>query len=49
MRIIEYEDRYRDDLIFMVLQAKDAMGRKPRINDDLLDINANYKKKGDGF
>ena len=49
MRIIEYEDRYRDDLIFMVLQAKDSLGRKPRINDDLLDINANYKKKGDGF
>ena len=33
-----YEEKYRDDLIFMVLQAKDALGRIPSINADLLDI-----------
>ena len=44
-----YEAQYRDDLIFMVLQAKDALGRKPTINDDLLDIKANYLDRGDGF
>ena len=49
MRIIEYDDKYRDDMIFMVLQAKDALGRTPRLNEDLLDIRANYLERGDGF
>lgn len=44
-----YEERYRDDLIFMVLQAKDALGRKPTINADLLDIKGNYFVRGDQF
>ena len=44
-----YEEKYRDDLIFMVLQAKDALGRKPTINEDLLDIKANYFDCGDMF
>ena len=48
-RILPYESAYRDDLLFMVLQAKDALGRKPRLNEDLLDIQANYLSKGDGF
>ena len=49
MVIKPYEAQYRDDLIFMVLQAKDALGRKPTINADLLDIQANYFDRGDGF
>lgn len=49
MRIIAYEDNYRDDMIFMVLQAKDALGRVPRLNEDLLDIRGNYLDKGDMF
>ena len=44
-----YEDKYRDDLIFMVLQAKDALGRMPTINPDLLDIKRNYFDRGDLF
>lgn len=44
-----YEEKYRDDLIFMVLQAKDALGRKPTINADLLDIQSNYFDRGDKF
>ena len=44
-----YEEKYRDDLIFMVLQAKDALGRKPTINPDLLDIQSNYFDRGDLF
>lgn len=48
-KIISYDSYYRDDLIFMVLEAKDALGRVPRINPDLLDIEANYLKKGDMF
>ena len=42
MKIIKYEESFRDDMIFMVLQAKDALGRKPSINPDLLDIQASY-------
>ncbi|MDE6474092.1 MAG: GNAT family N-acetyltransferase [Clostridia bacterium] len=49
MKIIEYENKYRDDLIFMVLQAKDALGKIPTLNEDLMDINANYFQKGDKF
>jgi GNAT superfamily N-acetyltransferase len=44
-----FEEKYRDDLIFMVLQAKDALGRIPTINEDLLDITANYFARGDMF
>ncbi|GEM_PF-1326546 len=35
MEIIRYEPKYRDDLIFMVLAAKDAIGRVPTLNADL--------------
>ena len=49
MEIKLYEDRYRDDMIFMVLQAKDALGRLPRINEDLLDIKKHYLDRGDMF
>ena len=49
MTIIPYDDRYRDDMIFMVLQAKDALGRMPKINPDLLDIRASYLDRGDRF
>ena len=49
MQIKVYEESYWDDLIFMVLQAKDALGRKPTINPDLLDIRANYFDHGDMF
>lgn len=49
MIIKPYEEKYRDDLIFMVLQAKDALGRKPTINEDLLDVRTNYFERGDMF
>ena len=49
MTIIPFDDRYRDDMIFMVLQAKDALGRMPKINPDLLDIRASYLDRGDRF
>ena len=49
MRIIKYDKKYRDDLIFMVLEAKNALGRVPGLNDDLLDIESLYFYKGDMF
>ena len=49
MLIKPYEEKYRDDLIFMVLQAKDEAGRIPTINEDLFDINAKYFEKGTMF
>ena len=49
MRIQLYEEKYRDDLIFMVLQAKDALGRIPTINSDLLDIQRCYFDRGNLF
>ena len=49
MKIIKFEEKYRDDLIFMVLQAKDAIGRVPKLNEDLLNIKENYFDKKDMF
>ena len=49
MEIRLYEDKYRDEMIFMVLQANDALGRIPRLNEDLLDIQARYFDRGDMF
>ena len=34
MKIIEFEDKYRDDMIYMVLDAKNALGRVPRLNEE---------------
>ncbi len=42
MEIIPYTREYRDDMIFMVLEAKNALGKIPRLNDDLLDVEKNY-------
>ena len=49
MKIIEYEEKYRDDMIFMVLEAKNALGRVPHLNEDLLDIKKHYLLCGDMF
>ena len=49
MKIIEYSDQYRDDMIFMVLEARNALGRIPHLNEDLLDIQGHYLDKGDPF
>ena len=49
MKIISFERKYRDDLIFMILEAKNALGRVPGLNPDLLDIKSNYFDKGDMF
>ena len=49
MKIIPFENKYRDDLIFMVLEAKNALGRVPGLNEDLLDIQRNYFNNGDMF
>ena len=49
MKIIKYEEKYRDDMIFMILEAKNSLGRVPRLNEDLLDIHKNYIETGDMF
>ena len=49
MKIVRYEEKYRDDMVFMVLQAKDALGRVPRINRDLLDVQSCYLDEGTEF
>ena len=44
-----YEEKYRDDLIAMVRQAKEALGRVPSVNPDLFDIKVNYFDQGASF
>ncbi len=47
--ILPYDPKYRDDMIFMVLEAKNALRRVPSLNPDLLDIPGCYLDAGDGF
>ena len=49
MKIIPFEEKYRDDMIYMVLSAKNAIGRIPHINEELLDIKKYYFDKGHPF
>ena len=49
MRIIAYDEKYRDDMIFMVLEAKDALGRVPGLNADLLTVRQSYPEAGGMF
>ncbi len=49
MKIIPYEEKYRDDMIFMILEAKNALGRVPRLNEELLDIQTHYLNHGEMF
>ena len=49
MKIIRYQDEYRDDMIYMYLTAKNALGTVPKLKEDLLDIESNYFKQGGYF
>ena len=49
IRVIPFDPHYRDDMIFMVLLARDALGIPIRIREDLLDVQTNYLDRGDGF
>jgi len=47
--IIPFQEMYRDDTIFCLLSAKDALGDVPKLNEDILHIKENYFDKGDMF
>lgn len=49
IRLIPFEEKYRDDLIYMILDAKNALGRVPGLNEDLLDIKSFYFDKDGMF
>ena len=49
MKVISFEEKYRDDMIYMVLSAKNAIGRVPKLNEDLLDVRKNFFDKGQPF
>lgn len=49
MKIIRYEETFRDDMIFMNLYAKDALGKIPHLREDLLNIEEHYFNKGGYF
>ena len=48
MEIKRYNDKYRDDMIFMYLSAKNALGRIPKLREDLLNIE-DYFFKNNGY
>lgn len=43
LKIIEYNSRYRDDLIFMILRVKDNLRKVPSINADFLNIEQRFE------
>jgi len=47
--IIPFQEKYRDDTIFCLLSAKDALGSIPNLNEDVLHIQEYYFDKGDMF
>jgi len=54
--VVPYDRKYRDDMLFCYLTAKDAIGRyapkqwsKPTLKDDLLDIDNSYIERGEVF
>lgn len=49
MEIKIFDEKYRDDMIFMILEAKNSLGRIPHLNEDLLDVVGNYIKTGNMF
>lgn len=49
MKIIKYQNKYRDDMIYMYLTAKNALGTIPKLKEDLLDIETAYFNKGGFF
>lgn len=49
IQIIKYQNKYRDDMFFCLLSAKDALGRVPHLNEDLLDVEKNYFEKEEMF
>ncbi|WP_197034468.1 GNAT family N-acetyltransferase [Streptobacillus canis] len=49
MKVIIYDDRYKNQLIEMVSEARVTMGISSVIRSDLYDIKTNYLDKGDMF
>jgi len=54
--IVRYDAKYRDDMLFCFLAGKDAVNseapeqwRKPRLSEDMLDIEGRYFEQGDVF
>ena len=47
--IIPFQEKFRDDTIFCLLSAKDALGEVPHLNEDVLHIQEYYFNKGDMF
>ncbi|KSU01931.1 GNAT family N-acetyltransferase [Lactococcus lactis] len=49
IKIIVYDEKYKADLLSMILEAKGSLGSNPSLNPDLLTISESYLKKGDKF
>ena len=49
VKIIEYEEKYKNDMISMVAEARTALGLSAPVRDDLYDVRKHYLDKGDSF
>ena len=49
MKVIIYDDCYKDQLLAMVSEARVALGLSPEVRADLYDVTANYLDQGDLF
>lgn len=49
MKIIEFDPKYKEDMIDMYLSAKEAISSVPQVREDLLNIETSYFARGDMF
>lgn len=49
MTIITYQEKYKEDMLSMIMEARLAMGLSSTVRQDLYDVKGNYLDKGDGF
>lgn len=49
MKIIQYDEKYKNLLINMISEARVAIGVSPKVRNDLYDIKRHYLDKGDMF
>ena len=49
MRIIPYDDQYKEKMLAMIQEARTALGLSPDLRPDLYDVKSNYPDKGDMF
>jgi len=49
VRIIDYDDKYKDSMFDCKIRANVALGKCACVREDMIDIHANYIARGEMF